>query len=65
MLKYPRPGIKIPDIKILRWCPARPVLRGECAFLALVGQNSSDGVTIKMPYGVEVLHQPAFHPIGS
>ena len=33
--------------------------------LALVGNLSSDGVTIKMPYGVDVLHQPALHPIVS
>ena len=37
--------------------------RGEGASLAaLVGHPSSDGVTIKMPYGVEVLHPPALHP---
>ena len=36
---------------------------GEGATLALVGHPSSDGVTIKMPYGVDVLHQPALHPI--
>ena len=30
---------------------------------ALVGHPSSDGVTIKMPYGVDVLHRPALHPI--
>ena len=33
--------------------------------LALVGHPSSDGVTIKMPYGVDVLHRPASHPIFS
>ena len=33
--------------------------------LALVGLPSSDGVMIKMPYGVHVLHQPALHPIFS
>ena len=38
---------------------------GEGASLALVGHPSSDGVTIKMPYGVDVLHQPALHPIFS
>ena len=31
--------------------------------LALVGQHSSDGVTAKMPYGVDVLHPPALHSI--
>ena len=35
---------------------------GEGASLALVGHPSSDGITIKMPYGVDVLHQPASHP---
>ena len=37
----------------------------EGASLALVGNPSSDCVTIKMPYGVDVLHQPALHPIFS
>ena len=40
---------------------------GEGASLALVGHPSSDGVTIKMPYGVDVfieqLRSPYF-PIG-
>ena len=36
---------------------------GEGASLALVGNPSSDVVTRKMPYGVDVLHQPALHPI--
>ena len=36
---------------------------GEGASLALLGNPSSDGVTIKMPYRVDVLHQPALHPI--
>ena len=35
---------------------------GEGASLALVGDSSSDGVTIKMPDGVDVLHRPASHP---
>ena len=51
-------------IKILGWCPAGSVL-GEGASLALVGHPSSDGITIKMPYGVDVLHRPASHPIFS
>ena len=35
----------------------------EGASLALVGHPSSDGVTIKIPYWVDVLlHQPALHP---
>ena len=28
----------------------------------MVGHPSSDGVTIKMPYEVDVLHRPASHP---
>ena len=38
---------------------------GEGASLALAGHPSSDGITIKMPYGVDVLHRPASHPIFS
>ena len=38
------------DIEILGWCTAGP---------------SSDGVTIRMPYGVDVLHRPALHPVFS
>ena len=38
---------------------------GEGAYLALVGYPSSDSVTMKMPYGVDVLHRPASHPIFS
>ena len=38
---------------------------GEFASSALVGDPSSDGVTIKMPYGLDVLHRPASHPIFS
>ena len=38
---------------------------GEGATLALVGDPSSDDVTIKMPYGIDVLHRPASHPIFS
>ena len=38
---------------------------GEGASLALVDYSSSDGITIKMPYGVDVLHRPASHPIFS
>ena len=34
---------------------------GEGASLVLVGHPSSDGVMIKMPYEVDVLHQPASH----
>ena len=55
------------DIKILGWCPAGSVLPlgGEGASLALVGHPSSDGVTIKMLYGVDILYRPALHPIFS
>ena len=39
---------------------------GECASLALVGHPSSDGITIKITYGVDVLlYRPALHPIFS
>ena len=38
---------------------------GEGASLALVGHPSNNCITIKMPYGVDVLHQPASHPIFS
>ena len=40
-------------------------LMGEGDSLALVVHSSSDGVTIKIPYGVDVLHRPASHPIFS
>ena len=39
--------------------------RGEGASLALVGHPSSYGVMIKMFYEVDVLHQPALHPMFS
>ena len=35
----------------------------EGASLALVGHPSSDGVTRKIPYGVDVLYRLASHPI--
>ena len=39
---------------------------GEGASLAaLVGHPSSDGVTVKMPYGVDSLHRPTLHSIFS
>ena len=38
---------------------------GEGVSLALVGHPSSDGIMIRMPYGVDVLHRPALHPIFS
>ena len=37
----------------------------EGVSLALVGHPSSDGVTIKMPYWVDVFHRPALHPFFS
>ena len=40
-------------------------LMGRRCLFALVGDPSSDGVTIKMPYGVNILHRPASHPIFS
>ena len=50
---YPR------DNEIQGWCPLGSVLpQGEGASLALVGHPSSDGVTVKMPYWVDVLHLP-------
>ena len=38
---------------------------GKDASLPLVGNPSSDAIMIKMPYGVDVLHGPASHPIFS
>ena len=38
---------------------------GEGASLVLVGHPSGDGVMIKMPYRVDVLHRPVLHPIFS
>ena len=52
----------------LVWCPVGPVLphgENKGVSLALVGRPSSDGVTVKMPYGVDVFHQSASHPIFS
>ena len=41
----------------------QPYLMGEVASLALVGHHSSDGATINMPYGVDVLlYRPVLHP---
>ena len=50
------------DIEIRGWCPAgKSYLMGtRCLF----GHPSSDGVTIKIPYGVDVLlHRTASHII--
>ena len=38
---------------------------GEGASLVLVGHPFSDDAMIKTPYGVDVLHRPASHPIVS
>ena len=38
---------------------------GEGPSLALVGDPPSDGVTIKVPYVVDVLQRPASYPIFS
>ena len=40
-------------------------LMGESASLALVGNPSIDGATIKMLYGIDVLDRPALHAIFS
>ena len=41
-------------------------LLGESASVAFVDHPFSDDISIKMPYGVDVLlHQPASHPIFS
>ena len=55
------------DIEILGWFPVGPVLPhgGEGVSLILFGDPSSDGVKIKMPYGVDVLHWLASHTIFS
>ena len=59
------------DIKILGWCPVKRLTSSGGgggvggAALALIGCPSSDGVTIKMPYGIDVLHRPALHLIFS
>ena len=52
---FPNTGLVSSRVSLTPW--------GEGASLALVGHPSSDCVTIKMPYGVDVLHQPASHPI--
>ena len=38
---------------------AQSYLKGGRFLLALAGDLSSDGVTIRIPYGVDVLHRPA------
>ena len=49
------------DTETQGWCPAGPVVTswGEGASLALIDYPSSDGITTKMPYDVDVLHRPA------
>ena len=52
------------DIEILDWCPVGSVLTpwGKGDSLVLVGHPSSNDVTTKIPYVVDVLlHQPASH----
>ena len=45
------------DIEILGWCLARqPYLMGDGSSLALVGHPSSDAITIKINFGVDVLY---------
>ena len=51
------------DIKVVSWCSAGTISWGEVTSLALVSHPSNDGVTIKIPYWVDVLfHPPALHP---
>ena len=50
------------DIEILGWfvsSGASLTSWGEHGSLALIGNPSSGGATIKMPYGIDVLHRPA------
>ena len=44
------------DIEVLGWCEVGSVLTscGDCASLALAGHPSSDGITMKIPYVVDV-----------
>ena len=52
------------SFEILGWCPTGPALpHVEKVPLALVGHPSSNGITIKMPYGADVLLRPASQPI--
>ena len=66
ILKSPETFKTPQDSKILGWCLVGLVLEGEKVPLALVGHPFSDGPTIKIPYGVDVLlHQPASYLIFS
>ena len=57
-LRHRDTGLVSSGISLTSW--------GEVASLALVEHPSSDGVTMKIPYGVDViLHQPVLHPIFS
>ena len=63
-------SLKLKDIFWSRLCNTGLVSNGasltswgEVTSLALVGHPPSDGVTIKMTYGLDVLHRPASHPI--
>ena len=47
----------------VQWCQS--YLIGRRCILALDHHPSGDRIVIKMPYGVDVLHQPALHPIFS
>ena len=50
--------------EVLGWCPVGPVLpHGEKVPLYPWLATLLVMVTIKMPYGVDVLHRPALHPI--
>lgn len=52
--------------KRLSWCPGVSLTSwAEGASLVLVGHPSSDGVAMKMLYGLEVLHRPPSHPVFS
>ena len=60
MLYFPRENLKF-RVGVQR---GHSYLMGRrCASLPFVGHPSSDGITIKMPYGVDVLHRPALYPI--
>ena len=52
------------DIKLLGWYPSGSVLRHgrEDASLTLVGHPSGDGVTIKVPSGVDALSHTLSSP---
>ena len=57
-LRHGNTGLVSSGVSLTYW--------GEGVSLALVGHHSSDGITVKIPYGVDVLlHQTAFHSIFS